>query len=705
MTVEANRKLLSSNYQIDTAELEKLIKDLKQIEASQNAVLFKGTDEADNTAKAALFEETNTKVSQMSSMPAAVIGRAIQSGEKFTINYISEEGTILKKAYQSAGESYEALMTSPRKDLGDSIQKAFSNVDDILSDMNQDTTDENRRAVKILGYNQMEVNQQNLDAVKTADLEVNSVMKKLTPAATLTMIRENVNPLTMSISELDDYLSRQEQSNVRESQKYSEYLYKLEQNHEITQEERESYIGIYRLCRQIEKADGAAIGSVVNTGAELSMSNLLSAIRSDKAKGMDVTVDHEFGTLDTVQTVGNSISEQIGAGFHGQAGERNSEEHNSQKEGNQQTAQQVTEIDSQQKQAVYQKKLASDIKDGLALHPEALQGLEKDSVLNMTLEQLKDIVQNADMIDRKEDGTQNFSEQYYQETMTNVQKIQECEEAIVQELIDFKQPVTMDNLMAANALTSDRGVTYKKVADAAKDLADTKVAQGYEESVEKLVDEFTDPTSAESVYQQMIGRAEEVLEQSIDSNEVSSVDVKAVNLLYKQLSLASGLAKEENYEIPVTIQGEETSMNLRILHNTNDKGKVSITMDTESLGKIAAEFEVISTQNPEDETAMTRCEGFIVCDSSKGMEALHNQKEKLTERLRQSISQENDIDDTQHKSQIQINVVSAKTVDLNKFGQKESTETEDKAGMEAESENISTKDLYKVAKAWIQSFA
>ncbi len=42
------------------------------------------------------------------------------------------------------------MMTAPRKDMGDSIQKAFRNVDDILEDLGLETNDSNRRAVRIL---------------------------------------------------------------------------------------------------------------------------------------------------------------------------------------------------------------------------------------------------------------------------------------------------------------------------------------------------------------------------------------------------------------------------------------------------------------------------------------------------------------------------------------------------------------------------
>ena len=57
-------------------------------------------------------------------------------------------------------------------------------------------------------------------------------------------------------------------------------IYIIGKNNQITEEERNSYIGIYRLIHQVEQTDGAAIGALVNQGAEMTMKNLLTAVRS-----------------------------------------------------------------------------------------------------------------------------------------------------------------------------------------------------------------------------------------------------------------------------------------------------------------------------------------------------------------------------------------------------------------------------------------
>ena len=142
-----------------------------------------------------------------------------------------------------------------------------------------------------------------------------NVIDKMTPAATLDLIREGSNPLELSMEELEKRLDAKEQTTEASIEKYSKYLVKLEENQEITQQEKESYIGIYRMLHQIEKKDSAAIGSLMSQGAKISFKNLLSAVRSAKQTGMDIKVDDSVGELDEMITTAQSITEQIMSAF------------------------------------------------------------------------------------------------------------------------------------------------------------------------------------------------------------------------------------------------------------------------------------------------------------------------------------------------------------------------------------------------------
>ena len=152
----------------------------------------------------------------------------------------------------------------------------------------------------------------------------------------------------------------------------------------------------------------------------------------------------------------------------------------------------------------------------------------------------------------------------------------------------------------------------------------------------------------------------------------SQIDVKAAKALYKGLSLAGNLAREENYEVPMNIKGEITSVNLKICHNASQAGKVAVTLDTENLGKIAAEFDV----------AQDRVSGMVVYENQA-------QKPEL-EQLEQMINKELSADGTK---QVAVSFVHAKSVDLNKFGQNMRTTQKD--------EKLSTAELYQTAKSFL----
>ena len=77
-----------------------------------------------------------------------------------------------------------------------------------------------------------------------------------------------------------------EELGVTEEIRFSNYLADLEQSHEISSKERESYIGIYRLLHQISKNDGEVIGSVVKAGQEMTLKNLLTASRVRNGNGI-----------------------------------------------------------------------------------------------------------------------------------------------------------------------------------------------------------------------------------------------------------------------------------------------------------------------------------------------------------------------------------------------------------------------------------
>ena len=315
MTAEVNVKLLQSDFSIDTAPMEQLIEALRKAEAEIAGKYFPGESQA--VTKYETYTQAVQVASELPGLPAGVLGpySLEQNAAAETVADFHKEGAAMQKAYEEAGERYETLVTAPRRDLGDSIRKAFSNVNDILTDMSLEKTPENQRAVRILAYNSMEITPENIEKIKEADRQVSAVVDRLTPKNVLQMIRDGVNPLEKTFAELESYFSQNPQSYEEEAEDYSRFLYQLEQKKDITEEERKAYIGIYRMVHQVEREDGAAVGAVVNTGAELQFSTLLAAARSRRTSHMDWKVSDNTGLTQEIHFSENNISEQIRMGM------------------------------------------------------------------------------------------------------------------------------------------------------------------------------------------------------------------------------------------------------------------------------------------------------------------------------------------------------------------------------------------------------
>ncbi len=601
MTVEVNRKLLGSGYAIDTTELEQLVNALRQLEQRQQRILFGETDPERAAEKAALYNETRSKVEELPYLPVAIAGRFRITDEDFTLNQVHISGTALRSQYDEAKERYETWMTNTREDLGDSIQKAFRNVDSILEDLGMETSEENRRAVRILGYNRMELSRENVETVRDTDMELQRVVDKMTPAAVLQTIRDGKNPLEMTLPELDAYLDSIPYGKEQEIEKFSKFLYKLDKNKAITEEERTAYIGIYRMLRQFEKTDNAGVGALINIGAEVSFKNMLSAVRSQKRAGMDFMVDDAFAGLEAIEK-GMSITKQIETGF-----------------------------------------------------PKFY----------------RDIVGNiADRMAKQDAATQK---EYQKEQMQECRKACEVEDAVVEELLHNKQPVTINNLAAAERLMNSRGGVYRKLDDYTTPEKRGRVKQ----ALSHLHEALTDKDSAQEAYEELQQVYDEVLEEARYSPGMNYVDLKTMQSCYKQLALAGNLAKEENYQIPVEINGETTAIHLRVLHNKTEGGKVKATFETESHGKVAAEFSIRSG----------KVTGYIACSTAEGTEVVRNRSESLQKSLQQLFSGKKDGPEPGH-----IGVVHSSDLDLNAF---------EAEGLQEESASVQTADLYQIAKTFI----
>lgn len=631
MTVSASVRMLKMGIEIETQELSSLVEKLKAQEKSYYESLFSTQRLEANDENIQLFKATFSNCEEVKKLPEYILGRNpfVESEDVLNIENINREGQKLKAELDKTLEKYEQLMTKPRSDMGDTIKKAFGNVEDILKELDIPVNDINKKAVRILAYNNMEITGENIDMIKEADIKVSNLINKMTPPVVMQLIRDNINPLKMDINELsqkiDDINNEMDFESV---EKYSEFLWKAEHNKEISKEERDSYIGIYRLLRSIEKNDSAAVGALVNQNAVLSLKNLLSAVRSSKNKGMDYTVDDEFGSIESKNLDVPDIDVQIDSGF-----------------------------------VKYNIQCAKEILNNIS--PDALDSIagEKD-LLEMSLEELAQEIRNNSYEDKMQTEYLNNQVKEYEELAIS-------EENIVKLLVENDIPVSQNNIIAAGNLLNNRNTWYEKILNAKeKDIKDVK-----EQIIKRFAEAVKTPEEMAKAVETLAELAEDAMKGMIESEDVTSVDLKGIKLMHKELSLMKNLAKNESYTIPVMVGDSFTGISLKIVRGENEKGKVNITFETSNNECVGAELLI-------KENSIS---GLIVSKNEETLSILSDNREIMEKML----SEENGED-------VDLKFAISENLDIVKYqanaGTNESNEAENK---------VQTKRLYDAAKSFI----
>lgn len=317
LTEESAVNMLNKGIKIDVADLKGLVDNLRKEEESYFKSLLDGAKTLDRYAEKS--EKIDNTVNQIELLRSVVSIRSYAITREYSSEYkigaVSEtyrkETRITLASYHEAGLAYEKGETAIRPDLGDSIKKAFGNIDEVLKDNGLELNDENRKAVRLLAYNKAEVSFESVTKMKTASVLTEATIKELKPATVAGLIKSGINPIDLDMEELLEKSKEINEKIIPDDEKYSRYLYNLEKSGEVSEAEREAYIGIYRLLNQIEKGDDAAVGSVSLANQNLTLRNMLSAVRTKKLGGFNEKVDDSFGELTQILGGNDKIDNRI----------------------------------------------------------------------------------------------------------------------------------------------------------------------------------------------------------------------------------------------------------------------------------------------------------------------------------------------------------------------------------------------------------
>lgn len=546
MTISAARKLADKGIDIDTAKLEEIVDNLRQIEREQyskelSAYGMVSDEETD------IVTATEHCRREISIAPSYLLKDIAETAMKDRISDYADKAVLMTEEFKRAEQAYEPLMTAPRADMGDSINKAFDNMDSLLQASGIELTEENVRIVKVLAHNRMEITTENVDMLREYDARVQNVLENLKPRTTLEMIRRGINPLDVSLEELETRIE-EINSDLRDSGEEggeasrSRFLWKLEKEHRISEDERESYIGICRLLHQITGNDRAAIGLVVNEKAEFTLRNLMTAARSRK-RTIDAKVDEEFGLNEGAGDT-REIEAQINAGFR------------------------------------YEERLVNKLSDSIT--PSKLYELAGENVEKLLDTPVKHLLN--DVLNTEENrSVENEYAKYLAELVRETGK----DEQAIQYVNAYNIEPTIYNINAARQYIDSGESVLKKLLGSFDRESEEKLL----EETDKIIDSLTDEDAAGKQFRLVSEAAKQLLMQK-EKGKIDNADLASIKAYESGLKIMSLRSRRRSYEIPVVTESGVTSINLTLVAAGKDKSSISINMESEIYGNITCKLDL-----------------------------------------------------------------------------------------------------------------
>lgn len=609
MTMESGQQLTQKGFRLDTDSLSKIVDGLKELENQYYRNLLKEGDISVNEENTNLLKESIESIEQLKSVPAYVLGSTLDSQKFQTIRGLLEAGQNSKMdidtsynrklVLETAKTSYETLMTSPRADMGDSITKAFGNVDDILKSLDLEITKANERAVRILGYNQMEITEENIQNIKAYDSQVNNLFKNLQPAVTVELIKEGINPLHIPIEDLNLQIQEiKDQLGVSKEEKYSKFLWKLEKEQGIAEEEKKSYIGIYRLLNAVDKTDGAALGAVIKAEQEVNLNNLLTAVRTLKSGGIKADINDSFGILDEFTMKEPSITSQIEQGYSS-----NKQNH------------------KDDTKTSYMNQLIKDIMDDMT--PGKLAGI--GTLPEMFVMSAENLYESMEQIPEN----QNLKEQYDAFKISEYQNLATEAQDALKVLKNFQLPNNMIYLQAAKDMLSTDPSFYKQwktIIEKVENNEQSLWLTEFSGLSEQIIQGFDTPGTTRDIYEDMKNQVDALLDSTYNTDDITSQEILDIKKIQNGIVFMQKLATRDSFIIPIPSGESITQVNVTIIRNAKETGKVKMSIKSENLGQINIDLSV-----KEDSL-----KGLILADNRMGLEILKSAGEELANAVKET---------------------------------------------------------------------
>lgn len=251
-----------------------------------------------------LSVEFRASLVEVTDMPLETLGQ-LGDVETVSLNSILDRGRSIRSQYQNRRERYEAIQFG---NIGDADNKLYgksaiedflegdsflSSLADRVKELGFEKSQDNLEAAKILSKSGIDLTEKNLSLVRDIKSCLDSIVDNMNPTLAMQLIRDGVNPMDSDIHDVRDYLLENEDKALSKD-KYSRFLAKMDSAGSILKEERQTYIGIYKMMNVFKNDASTAIGALLKNHSELTMKNLMISYKASRSGSLDVRLDDKL---------------------------------------------------------------------------------------------------------------------------------------------------------------------------------------------------------------------------------------------------------------------------------------------------------------------------------------------------------------------------------------------------------------------------
>ncbi len=565
MTFDAAIKLTRNNVDIENDTLDTLVMHLRQLENDVYRSKLKEAGAIDNKQTIHHLKETIQQIESVKHIPTLVLGRILLNETAFSLRGLNTNGKNLLVALSEAQVMYETLGTKPRTDMGDSIFKAYGQLDHILLEQNIEVTEDNLRAARILSYNGLEITDNQIEHIKLIDKKVNRVLNELHPTIIAAMIKDKYIPIDMPIDEVLEYLSQFDTSKGEDlNDKLSHLILELDQQKQLSPKERQGLIGVYRMLHVITQSEGRAVGFLVKNKMKLTLNNLMEAAKYLQATGakrtkIDVTIDEAFGYLSELKVNDKNINQIIKNAFT-QAGLEYTKNNVSQA-----LALQELQVDIDKNTLIQGQSMEETIEAWIqSIDSERLQQVmkENDAYGEQSLE---DMIKQY-FLEQEVKGNTNNS----QDIVQHIQQLDGVKEAVLREMIKYDIPLTIRHISTMQSMVNKPFELSERLEKLLGHL-DEKSRKTLHTLLKQPLDNLEN-IDLKSINKTLEKHLNQLKTDLLLSPDTSTDQLRALDSALEVFNMQGTIQLKENYyPIPIVTDDSTTQLNMYILKDLSDE--------------------------------------------------------------------------------------------------------------------------------------